>query len=199
VEAEDRFREYLRKAPTLTATEKVEVNAHIAECDSMLAKQAGAAAPVLQEAGAKAASTPAPSNAGANSANAGSAYSPLPPVVVDQPLQPKSESRGLRTAGIVTTAFGLCAITTGVVLALKEQSLTKEINAKFNADKESTRASYVTWGYVSYGVGAVAVVAGATLYVLGWRSERAASGTLGISLLPTYTPGSTGMALQGSF
>jgi hypothetical protein len=57
----------------------------------------------------------------------------------------------------------------------------------------------VTWGYVSYGVGAAAVLAGATLYVLGWPSERAASGTTGISLLPTYTPGLTGMALHGSF
>jgi hypothetical protein len=35
------------------------------------------------------------------------------------------------------------------VLALKERALTNEINTKFNADKESTRASCVTWGYVS--------------------------------------------------
>lgn len=198
-DAADRFREYLRKAPSLTNTEKVEVNTHIAECDAMLAKQTGAAAPVPQDAAPQAGSTPTPSVASANYANTGSAYLPQAPLVFAQPLPPKSEGRGLRIGGIATTAFGLCAIGTGVVLALKEQALTNEINAKFNADKESTRSSYVTWGYVSYGVGAAAVAAGATLYVLGLRSERVASGTIGIALLPTFAPGATGMALQGSF
>jgi hypothetical protein len=198
-DASDRFREYLRKAPKLTDSEKTEVNVHIAECDSMVAKQAGATAPVPHEATSQAVSKPAPSTASANYANTGAAYPPSAQAVFAQPLPPKSDGRGLRIAGIATAGAGLCAITTGIVLALKERSLTNEINAKFNADKESTRASYVNWGYVSYGVGAAAVVAGATLYVLGWRSERAASGTTGISLLPTYAPGITGMALQGSF
>jgi hypothetical protein len=35
----------MRKVPDLTEKEKVDVNAHIAECDSMLAKQASAAVP----------------------------------------------------------------------------------------------------------------------------------------------------------
>jgi len=198
-EAADRFREYLRKAPNLADGEKAEVNAHIAECDSMLAKQTGASPNSPKEASPGLASTSAPSGTMVNAPNTDTTYPSVVPVVTVQSLPPKSEGRGLRIAGIAATAFGLCAITTGVVLALKEQSLTNQINAKFNADKESTRASYVTWGYVSYGVGAAAVVAGATLYVLGWRSERAASGTTGISLLPTYAPGITGMALQGSF
>jgi hypothetical protein len=85
------------------------------------------------------------------------------------------------------------------VLAFKEQALTNEINAKFNANKESTRSSYETWGYVSYGVGAAAVVTGATLYYLGWRSGWTASGTTGIALLPSIGTGSTLMLLQGSF
>jgi hypothetical protein len=183
-DAEDRFREYLRKSADLTEAERAGVNTHIAECDSMLAKQTGTA-----------------------QANAGPVYPASYPasypssgaVVVAQPPSPKSEGRGLRIAGISTTAFGICAIGTGVVLALKERALTNEINTKFNADKESTRASYATWGYVSYGVGAAAVVGGATLYLLGLRSEASTSATTGIALLPTFAPGTTGMALQGSF
>jgi hypothetical protein len=193
-DAADRFREYLRKVPNLTDKEKVEVNAHIAECDSMLAKQAGVPPPAPQESSPQVVATPAPATA-----NMGSAYPPLVPVVAAQPMPAKSEGRGLRIAGITTTTFGLCAIAAGVVLALKEQALTNEINAKFNANKESTRASYVTWGYVSYGVGAAAVVTGATLYILGWRSDRSATGTMGLALLPTFASGTTGMALQGSF
>jgi len=196
-EATDRFREYLRKAPSLTNTEKSEANAHIAECESMMAKQAGARPSPPPEPVLPPTPAPVPFTAAANYQGAGQAYPPPMPVVAAQSPAPQSDGRGLRITGIATTALGLCAVVTGVVLALKEQSLTNEINAKFNADKESTRASYVTWGYVSYGVGAAAVVAGATLYYLGWRSERPAA--TGIALSPVITPGTGSLVLQGSF
>jgi len=197
-DAVDRFREYLRKVPGLVDKEKAEVNAHIAECESLLAKQNGSPLPLAPESSPRAVVVPSSQAASTEQPSAAPA-SPLVAAAAAQSSPSESEGRRLRIAGIAGTAFGFCALTTGAVLAFKEQALTNEINAKFNANKESTRASYETWGYVSYGVGAAAIITGAALYYLGWRSERTTSGTTGIALLPGIGPCSASMVLQGRF
>jgi hypothetical protein len=191
-DAIDRFREYLRKVPDAQAKDKADANAHIADCEALLAKQNGNV-PATQAA----ALPPSP-----QPVLAPAPPTPMPPpvaVVPTQPLAPKSDGLGLRIAGAVTTAVGLCAVGTGVILAIKERSLTNDINAKFSQSKESSRASYETWGYVSYGVGAAAIVGGATLYYLGWRSGKAEPANTDISLLPTLTPDSMTFVLNGNF
>ena len=187
-QAVDRFREYLRKAPDLPDQEKAEVYAHIAECEALKAKEASAQPAVT---GVSAASTVS------TGSNPGAA-----PVVPETTLaaraaQPKSDGRGLRIGGMIGAGVGVAGIVTGVGLALKVRSLTNELNTKFNAPKEATRASYEKWGYVSYGVGAAALVTGATLYYLGSRAGK--SSTLGVALLPAFTPETATLSMQGSF
>ena len=193
-DAIDRFREYLRKSPNASASEKADANAHITECEALLVKQTGRTTPLAEPAAASASiatNQPASATLAANNAL------PQTAAVVAPSVSSEPRGRALRVAGIVTTIAGLCAVGTGVVLAIKERSLTNEINTKFSRSKESTRASYETWGYVSYGVGAAAVVGGATLYYLGWRAGKAAPA--GIALLPALAPDAMTLVVQGSF
>jgi hypothetical protein len=188
-DAIDRFREYLRKIPDAPAKDKAEANAHIADCEALLAKQTGrTTAPAPQ-------APPQPILAAVPPAQ----VQPPLAVVPAQTLVPRSDGRGLRIAGAITTAAGICAVGTGVILASKERSLTNEINAKYSQSKESTRASYESWGYVTYGVGAAAMVGGAVLYYLGWRSGQAGSASTGMSLLPTLIPDGMTLVMQGSY
>ena len=197
-DAIDRFREYLRKVPDASAKDKSDANAHIEECELLIAKQAGGGATTGRESTSH---SPAPPAQPVITPPPAPAVPIEPPVAVvpARPSEPKSDGRVLRIVGVVTTVVGLCAVGTGVVLAFKEQGLTNEINAKFSQSKESTRASYQTLGYVSYGVGAAAIVGGATLYYLGWRSGKTESSNAGIALLPTLTPDSMTFVLHGSF
>lgn len=192
-DAIDRFREYLRKIPDATAKDKADASAHIADCEALLAKQSSRTAAPSPETAPQA--SPQPVLAHVTPAQ----VQPPVAVVPAQPLAQKSEGRGLRIAGALTTAAGLCAVGTGVILAIKERSLTNEIDAKYSQSKEATRASYQTWGYVSYGIGAAAITAGVVLYYLGWRSGQNESASSGMSLLPTLTPDGMTVVMQGSF
>jgi tetratricopeptide (TPR) repeat protein len=192
-DAIDRFREYLRKIPDALAKDKADANAHIADCEALLAKQSGRTAAQAPQAAPQA--PPQPVLAPIAPAQ----VQPPVAIVPAQPLAPESDGRGLRIAGSVTTAAGLCAVGTGVVLAIKERSLTNEINTKYSQSKESTRVSYETWGYVSYGVGAAAIVGGAVIYYLGWRAGQAESANVRIGLLPTLTPDGMTFVMHGSF
>ena len=192
-EAIDRFREYLRKIPDGSVNEKSDANAHIADCEALIAKHSGGTSSSPPQVASQPPPVPGIPPAALNPVQ--------PPVAIvpAQPSAPKAEGRGLRIGGAVTTVVGLCAVGTGVGLAIKERSLTNEINTKFSQSKESTRASYQTWGYVSYGVGAAEIVGGAVLYYLGWRSGQSESAYTEISLLPTLTPDAMTLILHGSF
>jgi hypothetical protein len=197
-DAIDRFREYLRKIPDASVEEKSSANAHIADCEALIAKHAGGTtAPPPQ-----ATSQPALPTQPFLTYPAEPTTPVRPPVAIvpaEPPAHWSTSGRGLRIAGVLTTAVGLCAVGTGVVLAVKERSLTNEINTKFSQSKESTRASYETWGYVSYGVGTAAILGGVVLYYLGWHSGQAESANTGVSLLPTVTPDAMTFVLHGSF
>jgi hypothetical protein len=197
-EAIDRFREYLRKAPDASEKDKADANAHIADCEAFLAKQGGGSASPAQGSASRASAVATQPVIAAPFASPTQVQAPVA-VIPSQTEAHGSDGRTLRIVGAVTTVVGLCAVGTGVVLALKEQSLTNEINTKFSQSKESTRASYETWGYVSYGVGAAAIMGGAVLYYLGWRSGQSESASTGISLLPTLTPDAMTFVLHGSF
>jgi hypothetical protein len=105
---------------------------------------------------------------------------------------------GLRIAGIATMAVGAAGIAGGVVLTLKANSLASQLessNTSYSRNKESTRASYETLAWVSYGVGAACVAGGAILYYLGHSQAQSAQ----VALVPVAGPGQVGAVLQGAF
>jgi hypothetical protein len=86
--------------------------------------------------------------------------------------------------------MGLMAVGVGTGLALKTQGLVDDLYANgYDPGKESSRESYTTWGWVSYGVGAAALITGTTLYLLG-RTDRRNYSFTQVSIIPSS--GSTG-------
>jgi tetratricopeptide (TPR) repeat protein len=198
-EALARFREYLVKAPDLSAKERAEVEKHIAKCESYIAGGNPDSSKSLAPEPAKPTviepAKPAPP-------------APEVPLVTPQPApmaeinQTTSQSdtgSGLRTAGVITAAFGGAALVTGVVFNLQVNSLAHdlEVEGKYSRNKESRRATYQTLGWVAYGVGAACVATGTALYFLG--RSRQSSPESSVAFVPVFTPGNVGAALEGSF
>jgi tetratricopeptide (TPR) repeat protein len=191
-QAINRFREYLRKDASLSDGDRADVERHISECEVALAKDAQAAQPPAAAAPAPVASveTPAPA--------------PAPPPVKPEvsatpalPLSDGSQGKGLRVAGIVCAAVGLAAVGTGIGLALKTQSMSSDAdkNGGTTQAQEDLRKSLETWGWVSYGVGAIAIATGAILYIVGWPNDKATN----VALLPAAAPDGASMILKGRF
>lgn len=145
----DRFKEYLRKVPDLPANEKANVDRHITDCELEQAKlappSAALIAPFVFVLLPAAAAVPPPSTETANLM-----ARPTPPAV-----EQRSGSR-LRTAGIVTASVGVLALAGGLVCNVQANSLAKDLSGTtYDRGKASTRDTYVTLGWVGYGVGAI--------------------------------------------
>jgi hypothetical protein len=92
---------------------------------------------------------------------------------------------------------GGAALIAGVVLNLKVNSMSRDLEDNYSPGTDSKRKDYWTLGWISYGVGAGCVAAGAALYYLGWSQGRTSSGSL--ALVPTIVPGTVGAAFTGAF
>jgi hypothetical protein len=189
-EAIGRFQEYLRVGKNLSKAEQADAQKHIADCKDLLASQPQPA--VLAPAAA-----PAPVVVPAT-AVAPTVAAVAPPTVQQTNAQPASESgAGLRTAGIITAAFGGAAVITGVILNVKVNSMASDMQKTngYTDSKDSDRKTYETLGWVGYGVGAACVATGAILYYLGAR----APGTASLALVPALAPGRAGAIVKGVF
>jgi hypothetical protein len=192
-EAIVRFREYQRKNKQAGNVTDEEADRHIAECQAFLDRdKAPAPQPVAPP------SAPVPQPASPNNPP------PLPPTVAKQPqteiLQPAPGS-GLRAAGIAGMAVGVAGVAIGVVLNLRANSLADEVESSptsYDRSKVSTRSSYETLAWVSYGLGATCLVGGAVLYYLGQRQSTARSAS-SVALRPAVGPGQLGAVLEGAF
>jgi hypothetical protein len=184
-EALDRFLEYQRKTPGVDVAEKSEVEQHIVECKSHLKEQATIAPPP------EVPTSPKP------------VVAPVAPAVVEVVAPVSTPERadgiGLRVSGIAVGVVGIAAVATGVILATKTRALTDELNKTYNRDKAAKRDSYETWGWVSYGVGATALVAGTTLCIWGWRPGKSEPEASTVSVLPILSPGMGGVLLRGAY
>jgi hypothetical protein len=187
-EASDRFREFLRKSPNLSTAVKAETETHIAECE---AQQARLAPPPPAPPPPVPAPVPAP-------------VAPVPPPApaagsVKLSAPAAAEDHSLRTAGIVTAAVGLAALGAGLAFNLEANSLSKELNQNWERDKASRRDTYQTLTWVGYGVGAAALVTGATLIIVGWNSGKSGPAAPAVSLTPVVLPGFTALTLRGNY
>jgi len=188
-DAVDRFREYLRKVPSLPVDDKADVEKHLADCEAHQAKLAPPVVAPITSPAPLPAPAPAPSPSTVNLT-----ATPMPSAT-----QQHSGSR-LRTVGIVTASVGVLALAGGLVCNLQANSLAKDLNGPtYDRDKASSRDTYVTLGWVGYGVGAAAIVTGATLFILGGRSGATAETSATVSLAPVLLPGLASLSLRGSY
>jgi hypothetical protein len=180
IESISRFNEYLRKAKGISDSERAETERHIADCEASLAKTGGQTVPIAR------AETPA--------------SEPVPPEVSTKPAPPPSDGsqgKGMRTGGIICAAVGLVAVATGVGLAFKTQGMASDAQKSGGATQaqEDQRKSLENWGWVSYGVGAAAIVTGAVLYIVGWPSDK----SIKVTFLPALAPDGAALILQGRY
>jgi hypothetical protein len=197
VDAIARFREYLVKGTALTSEARADAERHIAICESYIRKA---------EAEKTAAAPAAPSPA---SPPIASAYPEVPPAVTPATVAVTTAAPdvnraggGLRTGGVITASVGAAALVAGVVLNLKVNSMTSDLEKPnaYNRSTNSTRETYKTMTWIAYGVGGAAVAAGAVLYAIGWSKEGASSsGEATVSLAPSLVPGFAGLAMTGVF
>jgi hypothetical protein len=189
-----RFQEYLRAARKASKAEREEAQKHITDCQDLLAKdkaQASAAAPVVpQTPQVAAAPIPAPA----------ATLAGAPPPRESRGAPQSDYGSGLRTAGVVAASIGGAGLVAGVVFNLKANSLASDLKATdgYTPTRESDRKTYQTLGWVGYGVGAVALATGATLYVLGLRSG-ASTVHSSVALVPVLIPGQVGFSMKGAF
>jgi tetratricopeptide (TPR) repeat protein len=189
-----RFREYLAKATNAPAADKAEAEGHIAACERYLGKPGGGPQAAQPTVAAQPSPDPIPpaGAAPASPADAGLARAAVMP-------RPESHGSGLRITGVVTAVVGAGALITGVALNLKVNRMTEDLEKPYgyNASTDSTRKDYKTLGWISYGVGAACMAAGAALYYLGWQTDRASSPALAIA--PWAGPRTAGALLTGGF
>jgi hypothetical protein len=193
-----RFREFLLKNKEAGNASDGGAEKHIADCQALIdqekdrtpATQAATPSQPLPAAQPLTANAPIVREATAPAA-------PPAPEIVQAGASAPAPGAGLRIAGITVLAVGVASIATGVALNLKANSLASEIETAkpYQRSKENSRASYETFGWVGYGLGAACLVGGAVLYYLGYSKGRGPS----VALLPTAVPGAAGVVLQGAF
>jgi hypothetical protein len=105
----------------------------------------------------------------------------------------------LRATGIAVGALGVAGLVTGVVLNLKVNSMSVDLEKpdNFNRDTDDSRKTYKTLGWVAYGGGAACLIGGTLLYYLGLRSRGDSRGSVVVA--PTVGPGGVEIALAGGF
>lgn len=186
-----RFQEYLRVNKKLSKEEKDDAEKHIADCETLLAKQKS------QEVAIPPAQVPRP--AATPAASGPDAPATVPAVRQANPQPANEPGSGLRVAGIVTAGVGVAALAGGILFNVKANNLASDIQKVdgYTPSKKSDQSTYQTLGWVGYGVGAACIAAGAVLYVLGLRSDAPATSTVGF--LPAVGPGQAGVVLKGSF
>jgi tetratricopeptide (TPR) repeat protein len=184
----NRFREFLRKAKDLSKRDRAETEQQLADCESSLAKAAQVAPPPV------APTPPVPTTRVETLPPAPGTTPPGVSSTVSSTPSPSDGSRGkgLRVTGIVLASVGVAAVATGVILALKANSLSTK---DYSRSREDERSSLKTGVWVSDGVGAAAVATGAILYIVGWPSDQPSS----VALLPVVTPNEASVLLRGRF
>jgi hypothetical protein len=166
-DAVTRFREYLRKAPSLSADEKAQVEKFIRELESPTDPSRPSSA------GSSAAVPVTPPPVVPVSSTAGPVHVAVGATAVDD----DKRRRTLRVAGIAAGAVGLLSVAGGVVMGLRVKSLEDDVTkaaseGRYDQSKynDGRRAETLEW--VGLGVGVAALASGAVLYFLGVREVR---------------------------
>jgi hypothetical protein len=175
-EAISRFREYLRKAPNLPASEAAEVQGHIRDCEKLKAEQQAAAHPASAT-----------------------------DVELRERLARDEErrARNLRIAGVSIAAAGAAALAFGGYMSYRTRTLETDFQDKQRlqmgaffdrkAYNSGQRAELFQW--IGYAVGAVAIGTGGIFYYLGYREREGDK----VALVPVVGPGGAEAHLRWHF
>ena len=193
-----RFREYLRKAKTVSAEYRMEAEKHIADCQALLGKKDGESTHQASPEAVKPEIPPAatPKSSSPNQAQAAPVQDapvrPVPLVVAESTRPGGAAGSSLRVAGLVTASVGAAALVAGLILNLKYNSTIGDLRSNWSAGASTSNQNYKTMSAVGYGVGAGCVAAGAIFYILGWSAGNTALG-------PAVVAGGPGALLTGGF
>jgi hypothetical protein len=201
-QALDRFHEYLRKEPNLEEGPRAYVEKHIAECESHLPKAAPAPppSPVTPVQPPPPAPTPAPEPEAEKPSLGAASVSPTPPA------RANDSGSTLRILGIVTAALGVASLGYGTYEYFRRESLIEDLRKKGDqysddqySDKQGQIDASKTRGLIGFGVGAAALVAGTTMYLLGRPSASSGTEHATVTLVPSIGPGQTSLFISGAF
>lgn len=189
-----RFQEYLRAARRLSRAEKSEVEKHIADCEVLLLKQAVQKPPPVPV------PMPVSSSPASQVVHSSAVTVVTPRTELQGGTSVSAAGASLRVAGVVLAAVGGGALVAGVALNLKANGMAEDMDGVdgYTPSKESERQTYETLGWVSYSVGAVCVVTGGVLYLLGARAGSGASSS-SVAVVPALAPGWAGAVVKGAF
>jgi hypothetical protein len=183
-----RFREYLVKTKGMSREDRAEAEQHIADCQSYLStKPAEPAPPATTAPVAPPPATPPP---GAVQTD------PAPELTVNTTPAASPAGSTLRAAGVVAGAVGVAGLVAGLVLNLKANGMSGDLENQYDPSVDSTRKSYKVAGWIAYGAGAACLASGVLLYSVGWSRGRHAGS---VALVPTVGPAFAGTALIGAF
>jgi tetratricopeptide (TPR) repeat protein len=130
-------------------------------------------------------------------------YAPPPPAA--PPSGPSDPGRKFRIAGMASAGVGAVLMVVGVVEYTRAKSASDDIeaaaraNRAFDPDVEDRGKSAETMQWVFYGLGALAVGAGAGLFFYGQHLTATETTTWRVSLAPTIAPNHGGATLRISF
>lgn len=133
------------------------------------------------------------------------ALAPQPDADLVKSAPAGGRGKGLRIAGLATAGVGLVAVGLGIKYGLDASSLSSELSDHTGPwtqdllDKEAQGKSANTKFIVLTGVGAVAVIGGGVLYVLGRKQAADSAGSRALSLYPVVGPDGATVTLGGSF
>jgi tetratricopeptide (TPR) repeat protein len=172
-QALERFKEYRRRVPRITAAESRQLDVYVRELETELAAQDKVAAPL----------------------------SPVAPPVVAPVDNPAPARRTLLVPAAVTGAIGAAALVGGVYFSLKVRSLSRELEAaapqltpKDYRDKKSQGERAVTYQWIGYGAAAAALTASGVLLMMNHDSGSPEAAR--VSWAPAVAPGMAGGVLR---
>jgi hypothetical protein len=188
-DAATRFREYLRKSPSVDPAEKAQVQGYIAELEAQARPSPPSASPTV----------PAPIAAGALPAPGATVTTTSAP---SGGASPRSSASRWRLVGVVTGSIGALALAGGIYMGTRARALSDEVTSDgsrgtFSPSKydQGRRAETLQW--VGAGVGAAALAGGALLYLLGGRAHDETTGS--VAALPAIAPGTAGAMVRVRF
>jgi hypothetical protein len=189
--ARGRFLEYRRKNPYLSEKDLIELEQRIAECENQLPSMVPAKA------------VPAPP---APTTQETVIVQSTPPntVLIDAPspmVETKNPGRRMRVASAIISGVGFIGIGIGVSFNYLHDHKTDSAKKETYADTLKQDADdHRVYSLIGYGVGAVALVTGISLYVLSSPSNpsEAKQGSK-FSLVPSFTHETTTLYFRGRF
>lgn len=190
------YRRYLEAEPN--AKNRADIEKRIRELETELGEQ--------KERASSPVPAPAPAPTAPQAAAAPMLAPPAPAPTVAPIPQPSPQAApnttpgfGLRAAGITTAAVGVAAVGLGIGFGLHANSLHDEAFPKppgrYDDGKNESSKTYRTLEWVSFTVGAAAVVGGGVLYYFGWSAAANAP----IAFAPMVAPGEVGAVLCGRY